>query len=195
MARVAPMWFRKKTQPLWEKYILPLAPQIKTYLEIGTGEGGSVRWVLENLPVELAVTVDPFLGEMAGREASARAYLEKWLDTADCPRPMTPLRMVKEPSVEYLCYRICDEPIRFDFIYVDGDHDALPVLTDCVLAWQLLKPGGIMAMDDWDRSWKDTRRHGRRPGAKQGVEGFLTCIFGQYEKVFEASNQICIRRL
>lgn len=188
MARVAPMWFRRKTQPLWEQHILPIKDQVKAYLEIGTGEGGSVRWVLENLPVNMAWTVDPFLGEMAGREESAKAYLAKWADD----RVLT---MIKEPSLHFLCEQVVFKNWTFDFIYIDGDHDALPVLTDCVLDWQLLKPGGIMAMDDWDRTWKQTHRHGRQPGTKEGIQGFLTCIEGKYQSFFEAPNQICIRRL
>ena len=194
MGRFAPMWFRRRTQPLWEQHIKPLAPSIKTYLEVGCGEGGSVRWVLENLPVELAVSVDPFLGKAEGRDVSARLYLEKWLDGWAGPGK-SPLEMVRQTSLFYLSYRICDEPLRFDFIYIDGDHDSLPVLTDCVLAWSLLKQGGIMACDDWDRTWKDTHRHGRRPGTKEGINGFLTAAHGQWEKVFEEVNQICIRRL
>ena len=186
MPRVAPMWFRKKAQPVWERYILPMRDQIKRYLEIGTGEGGSVRWVLQNLPVELAVTVDPFAGQMAGREVSARLYLEKWL-------PGPPLRMVEEQSLSYLASRIraCPE-YRFDFVYIDGDHDALPCLTDCVLAWALLKAGGIMAMDDYDRTWKMSRRGVNVPRTKQGIEGFLTAATGQYDILFEEPFQVAV---
>lgn len=35
---------------------------------------------------------------------------------------------------------------------MDGSHLAPDVLSDAVLAWNLLKPGGILAFDDYE--WK-----------------------------------------
>lgn len=37
---------------------------------------------------------------------------------------------------------------RFDFIYIDGDHSAQGIQSDTSLSWPLLKPGGVMALDD-----------------------------------------------
>ena len=37
----------------------------------------------------------------------------------------------------------------FDFISVDASHQATDVLSDCVLAFQLLRRGGVMALDDY----------------------------------------------
>jgi len=36
----------------------------------------------------------------------------------------------------------------FDFIYVDGSHKCLDCYVDMVLAWKLLAPGGVLAVDD-----------------------------------------------
>jgi len=58
----------------------------------------------------------------------------------------------KMDSKEFL--RSIEEP-TFDFIYIDGDHTAEGVLQDAVLAWRLLKAGGIMAFDDY--LWEDPR--------------------------------------
>jgi predicted O-methyltransferase YrrM len=40
------------------------------------------------------------------------------------------------------------EPQSFDVIYVDGSHHAADALTDIVMAFHLLKVGGIMMIDD-----------------------------------------------
>jgi predicted O-methyltransferase YrrM len=37
----------------------------------------------------------------------------------------------------------------FDFIYIDGSHQAPDVLLDAILGFELLKTGGIMAFDDY----------------------------------------------
>jgi hypothetical protein len=45
--------------------------------------------------------------------------------------------------------------LPFDFIYIDGSHMRVDVLLDAVLAWQLLKPGGFMVLDDYE--WNEYR--------------------------------------
>jgi predicted O-methyltransferase YrrM len=37
----------------------------------------------------------------------------------------------------------------FNFIYIDGSHKCLDVYFDAMIAWKLLKIGGIMAFDDY----------------------------------------------
>jgi predicted O-methyltransferase YrrM len=41
------------------------------------------------------------------------------------------------------------EKMQYDFIYVDGSHKCLDVYLDLFLVWQLLKKGGVMAIDDY----------------------------------------------
>ena len=38
---------------------------------------------------------------------------------------------------------------KFDFIYVDGSHEAPDVLFDAILAHKLVKNNGIIAFDDY----------------------------------------------
>jgi len=41
-----------------------------------------------------------------------------------------------------------DDP-GYDFISIDASHQAVDVLGDCVLAFRLLRRGGVMALDDY----------------------------------------------
>jgi tetratricopeptide (TPR) repeat protein len=41
------------------------------------------------------------------------------------------------------------EEEKYDFIYVDGSHKCIDCYTDMALGWSLLKPGGILAVDDY----------------------------------------------
>ncbi len=43
---------------------------------------------------------------------------------------------------------------QFDWIYIDGDHGLGGVLSDLETSWRLVKPGGMIAVDDY--YWKDS---------------------------------------
>jgi len=45
--------------------------------------------------------------------------------------------------------KLVKERREFDFIYVDGSHDAFDCYLDCELSWDLLVKGGIMGIDDY----------------------------------------------
>ena len=57
----------------------------------------------------------------------------------------------------------------FDFVYIDGCHLASCVLTDAVLSWDLLRPGGVMVFDDY--RLKPNAPAYERPG--QAIDAFL----------------------
>ncbi|HIF08443.1 MAG TPA: class I SAM-dependent methyltransferase [Sneathiellales bacterium] len=43
---------------------------------------------------------------------------------------------------------------QFDWIYIDGDHGLGGVLSDLETSWRLVKPGGMIAVDDY--YWKES---------------------------------------
>lgn len=47
---------------------------------------------------------------------------------------------------------ITDPDIRFDLIYVDGNHEFKEVLYDATTSWNLLKPNGLLIFDDMANS-------------------------------------------
>ena len=49
---------------------------------------------------------------------------------------------------DLLSQAAADPEVRFDVIYVDGNHEYKEVLHDGILSWNLLKSGGIMIFDD-----------------------------------------------
>ena len=54
---------------------------------------------------------------------------------------------MKGDSVDRLC-ELIEAGQQFDFIYVDGSHKCLDCYGDMILGWQLLRPGGVLAVDD-----------------------------------------------
>ena len=60
------------------------------------------------------------------------------------------LRKVKQSSHDAMATMIAAGQLQsFDLIYIDGSHEAPDVLADAVLAFQLLRPGGVMIFDDY----------------------------------------------
>lgn len=134
----------------WRRWLGHLAGQPAKGLELGTWLGESAEWMLQNIfthPEARYRCVDTFEGSeehhMAGvdcstLEAQARARLAQfngrcWIYKG---RTDTILRMLNRGVAE------------FDFIYVDAAHDALNVMRDAVLAFDLLKVEGVMVFDD-----------------------------------------------
>jgi predicted O-methyltransferase YrrM len=58
------------------------------------------------------------------------------------------IKGIKGDSSDVLLKMIKDREL-FDFIYVDGSHKCLDVALDLFLSWQLLRVGGVMAIDDY----------------------------------------------
>jgi len=126
-------------------------------LEIGCFEGRSTTWLIENLsksqPVSL-YCVDNWVGGN-GLEADQIEGIEdrfrKNVEVAQEKRQVDiDIWICKGPSHEQLVSLLANGKKNFfDFIYVDGSHVAPDVLRDLVLAFDLCKVGGVMALDDY----------------------------------------------
>jgi predicted O-methyltransferase YrrM len=133
----------------WETIFAQLKP--KRCLEIGSFEGRSAVFMLEHLPDGSFLTcIDTWAG---GHDLSAEAMkgVEQRFDanTALAAKNTAQLCKIKEPSHLALARMIQDDCEWFDLIYIDGSHTAPDVLTDAVMAVQLLKLNGIMIFDDY----------------------------------------------
>lgn len=78
-----------------------------------------------------------------------------------------------------------------DYIYIDGSHLAIDVMQDGVLAWYLLKDGGILIFDDygWGAHTTDEKQ---KP--KLAIDSFLTAYDG-HTQVLSAGWQVFIKKL
>lgn len=149
-------WFGATGRYIWDKILPQLGP--KRILEIGSYEGRSACFLIEKLsgPLEFHC-VDTWEGgaehkridmslvkrrfDSNTKAAIANSKNEVNLKT-HIGRSDT---ILSQMQVEYKDY--------FDFIYIDGSHVAADVLCDAVLAFRLLRSGGVMCFDDY--LWKD----------------------------------------
>jgi hypothetical protein len=62
----------------------------------------------------------------------------------------------------------------FDLIYVDGSHQASDVLTDAIIAFQLLRVGGVMIFDDYLWCMRPTGEEDTLNMPKAAIDSFIS---------------------
>ena len=156
--------------------------RIETILEIGSYEGRSTCWMIETLGAhtDLEVScVDSWSGgdehQVGGRFESSMPDVERRFDnniaiaSAKATHKVT-VKKYKNLSNLGLADLIAERRAPyFDLVYVDGSHHAPDVLTDSIMAFQVLKVGGIMMFDDY--LWRLDPHILKRP--KIAIDSFL----------------------
>lgn len=136
-------WFSDNI-PIWEN-IFKETKIPENILEIGSFQGRSTCWLLENTQAHVTC-IDTWEGSPENSEDEKKDLfeifkqnIEPWGDR---------VTVIRDRSDEAL-RKFKPEPI-FDFVYVDGSHHAWDIIDDAVLSWKLLKPNGVMIFDDFE---------------------------------------------
>lgn len=183
-------WFSHNI-PVWEQLIQHL-PGRKAFLEIGSFEGRSTVWTIENM-MEAGGRIDCVDTWKGGEEHSAEdmqgveARFIANVETATSGVPKN-YEQWKGRSAEILGGMGMDTH-TYDFIYIDGSHIAKDVLTDACMAWQLLKPQGLMVFDDYQ--WGSARDILHRP--KLAIDAFCN-IFAEEAEIIHVGYQLVVRK-
>ena len=163
-----------------------LFPDNSAFLEIGSFEGRSTTWMLQNMLAYdgTMVCVDTFKGgeEHAGLDLSE---LRKTFDdnVEEAREENQALEVIAKTSWEALSELVYLD-FTFDFIYVDGNHQTPEVLLDACLAFKLLEPKGVMLFDDYAGG----------AGVGAAVDAFLKAYKGQLKVVFK-NYQLAIQKV
>jgi predicted O-methyltransferase YrrM len=155
------------------------------YLEVGVFEGRSVVWMLENVlthPSTRVTAVDIF---PEGLAETFRANMRLTGRADD-------VTILEGPSGDVLRTL----PARtFDVVYIDGSHTADDVLADAVLAWGLMKVGGVLVFDDFlwvGRGENELLPVELRPSL--AVASFITAYRNEIE-VLRNDYQVILRKV
>lgn len=170
-------WFQGHI-PVWKEYILPHCQRDIKALEIGSYEGQSACWMLENLltyPDSRLICVDchfkpPFNENIAESGGAHRVDVIPGFSWQVLPS----LKFNFKPMADY-----------FDLVYIDGGHRPEIVLIDAVNSWLLTKPGGLIVFDDY--GWA----HESNPGPKVAIDAFCSIY---PVKVVYKGYQVIVKR-
>jgi predicted O-methyltransferase YrrM len=157
-------WFSHNI-PNFQKCMDALGDKRSHFLEIGSYEGRSACWLLQNaLPKDGFIEcIDPFpnMPEVEQRF---------WENTREVAGGRV-VCQTKNTSYKALA-KLIGHGQQIDFVYIDGSHDPAATLTDAAMAWGLLRSGGVMLFDDYEYPQEPT---------KCGIDGFLMGFVGKYD--------------
>lgn len=181
-------WF-SSVKPLWDRMIPHYKPA--TVLEIGSFEGPSACYLIQTLGKTQALEmhcVDTWEGGLEHRasntpmdavEARFTQNIRKAIDEAAHKATVI---VHKQRSDLCLAKLLTEGKLNyFDFIYIDGSHQAADVLYDAVAAFRLLKVGGIMGFDDylWYEQFPEGKDLQRCP--KPAIDAFVNLYFNKLD--------------
>jgi predicted O-methyltransferase YrrM len=149
-------------------------------LEIGSYEGRSTVWFLENILTEQGAEitcVDVF------SEPRWELRFDHNIRVSGLGGKVRKLKGRSEDLLPEL------PRASYDIIYVDGSHEAGAVLMDALLSWTLLKPGGLLLFDDY--RWEPEKKSSQRP--QMAIDLFLESFAGRFELVHQ-DYQVVIRK-
>jgi len=164
-------WF-SNSLPNFEKNLSGYRGRPVRFLEIGSFEGRSTVWLLQNIlthPASKIVCID-----VAFRPAFFR-NVRKVLGSQPWWKRFARVEALAGQSVALLPTLPAN---AFDFIYVDGSHSDTAVLQDAVLSFSLLKEGGVIGFDDY--LW-DNPEHNRFGTPKIAIDAFTSVYAHQIE--------------
>lgn len=148
-----PNWFQRVAAPIYfTEHLKHLQGQELQFLQIGAFTGDATEWMINNIlthPNAILTDVDTWGGsDEREHEGINFSEVEEYYDARHAESiEIERLLKFKMTSDEFFATKVGDK--KYDFIYVDGDHKADAVLRDGINAIKHLKPGGIIAFDDY----------------------------------------------
>jgi predicted O-methyltransferase YrrM len=192
-------WFPRHI-PVWTQVVGTLNPA--RALEIGSYEGRSGIWLVENCKNPLGFElhcIDPWADyvDLPGlKMAAVEARFDKNMALALKANPAAKMTKHKKPATMAMAELITQNKSGyFDLIYIDGSHRAPDVLNDAVMAFHLLRVGGVMIFDDYLWHLEPAGAQNPLNMPKPAVDAFLN-LFQQKMQVMVGAplNQIYARK-
>ena len=198
-------WFQT-SKPTWDFLIPNLNPT--KILEVGSYEGASTCYLIDtlgkskNIEIHCVDTWEGGIEHLQSNSAKAEMNLveQRFLNNTNLSisksnntvelfihKGFSDLELAKIYSEKEAGY--------FDFIYIDGSHQAPDVLCDAIISFKLLKKFGIMVFDDY--LWNENLPYGIDPirSPKIAIDSF-TNIFCRKIKIVQAPlYQLYIQKL
>ena len=191
MSSDLPNWFASDGEANFRKYLPHLAQVPCRLLQIGAYTGDATLWMVENiLRKEGSVLVDVDTWEGSDERAHHEMNWSSVENIYDVKtqKAREDRKVVKFKSTSDNFFK--NNRQSYDFIYVDGDHTAYGVMKDATSAYECLKPGGIIAFDDY--LWVGAKDPADRP--QMAIDAFLS-IYRKRVDLLHKQYQCWVRKV
>jgi len=186
-------WFTANIQS-WTHYLKEFKgkPNLR-FLEIGSYQGMSSVWLLENILTDDTSTItciDTFEGSVEHHECQdCQKDLKNLFDifSHNISTFKNKVNIIRDKS-QVALKRMTDE---YDFVYVDGDHRAASVIEDAILSFSLLKGGGIIIFDDYYWSCSKTLIDDPKPA----IDAFMLIYSDKINVLSINPRQVIIQKI
>lgn len=187
-----------------------MIPQVNPtrILEIGSYEGASACYLIDLLSKEKRVEIHCIDSWEGGLENKAGGFVES--DMSAVERRFLHNTGVSRAraahAVDLVCHKgYSDRELAkllaegkqgyFDFIYVDGSHQAPDVLCDAVLSFRLLRAQGVIAFDDY--LWSEPLPYGVDPirCPKPAIDAFTNLYCRKLRLLVAPPLQLYVQKL
>ena len=143
-------WFEQNIQNLSNLFAGYTGSPPLNILEIGSLEGKSTVWFLDNLPKTTVTCVDTWQGGVDHDPNNPEINFNEIKHNFDHNMQHHRARVREMQMTSYdALIKLYQAGEKFDFIYVDGSHTAIDVNADLIMAWRVLKVGGLIYCDDY----------------------------------------------
>jgi len=177
--------------PVWQRWFDQIIQQRPIHiLEVGSWQGGSTLWLLDQVIAERdgnITCVDTWEGSSEhGFLSQLGLNLEELFDANIARSGHGQLVQKHKGRSQDVLPQLVGQ--LFDFIYIDGAHEADLVLQDALNAHPLLKPGGFLVFNDLAYSFADAQQN-----TIHGINTFLELAADAYEEI-ERGAQLLLKR-
>ena len=185
-------WF-KTGEHVWPE-IRKMMSKNMSFLEVGSYEGRSTVWTIEHMMSDGGeiTCIDTWAGGEEHEADDMRQVELRFDRNVEIAQGSFPDRSVNK--IKKLSHVAMAELIgggySYDFIYIDGSHQAKDVLTDSCMAWKLLNKSGFLVWDDY--LWGHPRDVLHRP--KAAIDAFMM-LFGDEMQVVFLGYHMVVQKL
>ena len=188
-----PNWFKICGEQYFKKYlhIFKDKPNLN-FLQIGVFVGNASQWIIENIlssTSSFLYDLDTWNGSVDKPQKNAKILYDWKIVENEYDSRFSNVKNIIKVKTDSLSW-LPNQDINFDFIYIDAGHTSLNVFADAILSWEILKPQGILAFDDY--TWNDGISPEHCP--KKGIDIFLKIKEGKYE-ILEKYYQVWIKKI
>ena len=196
-------WFEVGTKPHWDKLIPKILPT--RVLEIGSYEGAATCYLIDKIASEKDLEIHCIDTWDGGIEHRIREYDMSAVENRFIKNTQLAIEKAENNVSLNVHKGFSDKMLSklfsngkenyFDFIFVDGSHDATDVLLDATLSYRLCKLYGYIGFDDYLWFERSPVGNDLNRSPKLAIDAFTSIYCRKIRYLKSSIEQIYVQKL